>query len=265
MSEPTTALVPIQEQKVDFYGDDITAALAEVNGKEQVLVPIRPLCEFLGLNWTGQNQRIKRDLVLSKIQTVCVMHTVLGPREMICLPLDFLNGWLFGIDAGRVKDELRDKVLRYQMECYRVLAEHFQKEIYRPSTSTSGLAQIRDMGLAIAQMAEQQMEMERNVTRAHSRLDQAALAFKALDQRVTGIERKLTPGTLITDEQASEVSQAVKALADYLKSKDVSKNHYQAVFSELYRRFSVSSYKNIRADQYAAVLKFLEDWKATGK
>ncbi|MDB5081102.1 MAG: hypothetical protein JWP00_3026, partial [Chloroflexi bacterium] len=57
----------------------------------------------------------------------------------------------------------------------------------------------------------------------------------------------------------------VKALADYLKSKDSSKNHYQAVFSEMYRRFGVSSYKNIKADQFAAVLKFLEDWRATGK
>lgn len=125
----------------------------------------------------------------------------------------------------------------------------------------SGLTQIRDMGLAIAQMAEEQMALERDVTRAHIRLDQAALAFEALDQRVTGIEKKLTSASHITDDQAPEVSQAVKALAEYLKSKDPAKNHYQGVFSEIYRRFGVSSYKNIRADQFSSVLKFLEDWR----
>jgi hypothetical protein len=131
------------------------------------------------------------------------MHSSQGSVKMTCLPLDFLNGWLFGIDAKGVKEEFRDKVLRYQMDCYRTLAEHFQAEIYRP-TGNSSLAQIRDMGLAIAEMATQQMELERNFTRALSRLDQAALAFKALDQRLTGVEKKFNPASLITDDQASE-------------------------------------------------------------
>ena len=38
-------------------------------------------------------------------------------------------------------------------------------------------------------------------------------------------------------------------------------NYYQSVFSELYHRFGVSSHKNIRQDQYQAVLDFLDDWQ----
>lgn len=260
MSEETTALIPVEERQVDFYGDDITAALAEVNGKEQIFVPIRPICDYLGLSWAGQSQRIKRDQVLSKLSTVCIMHTVQGTRrEMVCLPLEFLNGWLFGIDAGRVKEELRDKVIRYQMECYKILAEHFQEP--PTATSNSPLVQIREMGLAIAQMAEEQMAMER---RLNSRLDNAVIAFKNLDARVTGLEKRLSPGSHISEAQAAEVGQAVKALAEYLTAQDKSKNHYQGVYQELYRRFGVSSYKNIRADQFADVLKFLEEWRKKG-
>ncbi len=266
MSEQTTALVPIEERQVDFYGDDITAALAEVKGEEQVYVPVKLICDYLGLDWSSQAKRLKRDKVLSQVQLMVIMTMSQGKVGMNCLPLDYLNGWLFGIDASRVKAELRDKVVRYQLDCYKVLSKHFQGEAFittgrsTPAPSAA-LVQIRDMGLAIAQMAEQQMELERNVNRAHTRLDQAAFAFKALDQRLTGIEKKLTPSGLITDEQASEVSQAVKALADYLTTKDKSKNHYQSVFQEIYRRFGVSSYKNIQADKFAAVLKFLADWK----
>jgi hypothetical protein len=55
----------------------------------------------------------------------------------------------------------------------------------------------------------------------------------------------------------------VKALAQALTAKDSSKNHYQGIFAELYRRFGVSSYKLIRQDQYAGVLAFLEEWRRT--
>ena len=45
---------------------------------------------------------------------------------MVCLPLDYISGFLFGLNADRVKPELRERVLRYQRECYKVLAEAFQ-------------------------------------------------------------------------------------------------------------------------------------------
>lgn len=41
---------------------------------------------------------------------------------MSCLPLKYLNGWLFGINANRVNPDLRDRVVRHQRECYEILA-----------------------------------------------------------------------------------------------------------------------------------------------
>lgn len=275
MSEETKALVPIEEKQVDFYGDDITAALVETSdeGQSEIYVPLRPICDYLGLDWSAQYRRTRRHPVLAKtINSVAMTATGLpgvgkGQRELICIKLEHLPGWLFGIDPTRVKVELQDKILRYQEECFKVLWQAFQSDAFsmveRQAPAPNGtLVQIREMGLAIAQMAEQQMELERNVNLAHSRLDKAVIAFKNLDQRLSTVEKKLNPGTKITDEQAAEVSMAVKALAEYLKSKDASKNHYQAAFGELYRRFGVSSYKNIRADQFEAVIKFLEDWRS---
>ena len=61
------ALVPIEQKTVDFQGDDITAVLVETEEGEQVFVPIKPICEFLGINWDGQRQRIQRDPVLSEV------------------------------------------------------------------------------------------------------------------------------------------------------------------------------------------------------
>lgn len=57
------------------------------------------------------------------------------------------------------------------------------------------------------------------------------------------MERTLEPTAHVTDEQAAEISNRVKALAQLLSQHDPSKNHYQAIFGELYRRFRASSYK----------------------
>ncbi len=270
MSEDNKALVPIAEQQIIFYEDEITAAVVEIDEKQKIFVPIKPICDYLGLTWASQLLRIKRDAVLSEAQGMFIMNTPKGSQGMVCLPLEYLNGWLFGITPGKVKPDLKEKVIRYQRECYLVLSQHFQAEAMSaavpvPSNnSNTGLIQIRQMALAIAEMAEQQIELEQSVNRAHDRLDQAAIVVKELQRRVGGIEKRLTPASLITEEQATEVSQAVKALAEYLTSQDKSKNHYQAVFQEIYRRYGVSSYKNIRADQFGAVLKFLEEWREKG-
>jgi hypothetical protein len=272
------ALVPIEEKTVDFYGDSINAALVNTsNGQQQVYVPLRPICDYLGLNWSGQYLRVKRDPVLSEVQGVCIMQTPSsskrsggGPQQLLCLPLDYLNGWLFGVNATRVKPDLREKVIRYQRECYRVLWQAFQEEAlifgeqaglaqeYQPSAA---LLEIREMGLAIARMAEQQIELERLARSAHSRLDQAAIVVRDLRQRLGAVEQRLAPPAYISEAQATEVSQRVRALAELLTSQGPNENHYQGVFAELYRRFGVNGYRQIRLSQYEQVLEFLESWR----
>jgi hypothetical protein len=186
-----------------------------------------------------------------------------GPQTTNCLLLDYLSGWLFGIDASRVKPEVRQRLIRYQEECYRVLANAFLNRPLptEPSPAIVSLAQIREMGLAIVQMAEQQMEFERRMTTSESRLDRAAVVVGELGRRVTTLEKRLAPGNPITDEQAAEIQSAVHALAMLLTEKDNSKNHFQGVFTELHRRFGVTSYKLIPQSKYSAVLTFLEEWR----
>jgi hypothetical protein len=50
-----------------------------------------------------------------------------GTQEGLCLRIEYLNGWLFGIDDTRVKEGIRDKVIEYKKNCYLVLYEYFQK------------------------------------------------------------------------------------------------------------------------------------------
>ena len=100
MSE--TALVPIAERQVAFYGDEITAVLLETGEARAIYVPLRPLCEQLGLSWSGQRERVMRDAVLSdELRSVRITRTEAGERDLLCLPLEFLPGWLFGISTEK--------------------------------------------------------------------------------------------------------------------------------------------------------------------
>jgi len=112
--------------RIDFQGDALWAGQQD----GEVMVAVKPICGALGLNWDGQRQRIRRDAVLG---ATAVMITAVAAdaknREVLCLPLKYLNGWLFGIDAGRVKPEIREKVIAYQRECYDALFRHFQPEV----------------------------------------------------------------------------------------------------------------------------------------
>src|SRR5262249_23601271 len=116
-------------------------------------IPLRPICDYLGLSWSGQRERTMRDLVLKEeVRSVRVTRSDpqgRGDPDVVCLPVEFLNGWLFGINASRVKPELKDKVIRYQRDCYRVLWEAFHPQaLASPPAGSSVLEQIRATGIA---------------------------------------------------------------------------------------------------------------------
>ena len=210
------ALVPIEEKQVVFYEDEVTAVLVDVADRPQVFVPLRPLADLLGVSWTGQYERIQRDPVLSEVtRSVRVTRTQDQAREMVCLPLDYLNGWLFGINANRVKASIRERLIRYQRECYQVLAEAFMGGAPQTAVSRaeSTLLQVREMGLAIARMAEEQIEFDRRLITTEDRLDKAATVVGDLTRRMSRLEQRLASGEPVTEEQASQISQAVKAVA----------------------------------------------------
>jgi hypothetical protein len=275
-ANPPAPLVPIEQRSVDFHGEQLTAVLGTSdNDVPIILVPVKPLVEYLGLDWRSQRHRIQRDPVLSEVAQGVVIMTPPSPtgrgggrQRMLALPVEFLHGWLFGVDVSRARPELRDKLTTYRREVFGVLWNAFQAGTLGaaplpvvPSDVTT-LAHVRATALAVAALAEQQLALGERVTTAEGRLDRAALVVTDLGHRLDTVQRTLSGGELLTEAQTMEVSQAVKALAMLLAGQELrGRNPYQAVFDELYRRFGVTSYKNIPVTRYCEVMSFLEDWR----
>jgi hypothetical protein len=119
----------IQYSLIPFNGEKIMV-ISQDNKK--FVVP-KQICENLGLSWSGQFEKIKRDSVL-KDAVRMVRIPQKNPsgsgsidQDTLALPLEYLNGWLFGIDDTRVKKEIRQKVIDYKKQCYIVLYEYFNK------------------------------------------------------------------------------------------------------------------------------------------
>jgi len=138
-------LVPLQVNQTDFHGDLLVVALVEIDGERQAVVPLRQFCDYLGIDWSAQRQRLVRDEVLAaEMLRIAVTNEQLPRkrgyynRPVICLPLEVLPGWLFNISPTRVKPALQEKVQRYRRLCYRALWRAFQRgELFPVEEPTS--------------------------------------------------------------------------------------------------------------------------------
>ena len=110
-----------------------TSTVAKINNVEIVVIengekriPVKPICDALGIDFSSQLQKLKSDPILS---STMVLNTTVGAdekqREMVTIPFKFVFGWLFRIDSRNVKPEAAEAVLRYQVECYEALYNHF--------------------------------------------------------------------------------------------------------------------------------------------
>lgn len=96
------------------------------------LVPIKPICDAIGVAFERQFSKLKEHEILAPTVTLRVMVAADGKqREMVCLPLEFVYGWIFTINTKNVSKEAHDSVLRYQLECYQALYTHFAGSLRR--------------------------------------------------------------------------------------------------------------------------------------
>lgn len=113
-----------QIQTVSFHGQ----TLSVIPQQDKLYVAIKPICENMGVTWGSQYNRIKRNQILSEGIFIMKTPSKGGYQETVCLPLEMLNGWLFGIDTNRIKNpEVKARVIEYQRECYQALFDYWTK------------------------------------------------------------------------------------------------------------------------------------------
>lgn len=138
--------------KAKFFGSDILV----INHNDKPYVPMKQVAENIGLVWDAQFKRIKRNEILSQGMVIMAIPSNGGEQDAVCLPLHYLNGWLFGIKVSKVKPELKEKLIRYQKECYEVLWDYW----------TTGIAKWTDIRQQRETLEEKESESKKRGSEA---------------------------------------------------------------------------------------------------
>lgn len=256
MSEKS--LTPTEQKDVLLYEDEVTAVRVD-DGR--VYVSIRHMCRALGVDENGQRQRMRRHAVLAKGIGVCKIHTPGGTQDTAVLRVDLVPLWLSGIRASMVNEEIRQKLEQFQEQAAAVLWEAFQDGrltsnsdfddlLHQASADTVEAYQI---AMAIVKLARNQVVIE-------AQLGQHGRVLDDHSRRLESIEATLRdPERYVTREQASRISQAVKAVGHALSQRN-GRSEYAAVYGDLYRNFDISSYKELPSAQYEQAMAWLNAW-----
>ncbi|HYN87543.1 MAG TPA: phage antirepressor N-terminal domain-containing protein [Ardenticatenaceae bacterium] len=150
--EMPAPMTPAEQRSIDFYGEELVAVQ---DAEGTVWLPMRPLCDVLGVVWSSQRDRISRDAVMGEV--VRAIRVVRpgergGAQEMACLPLDVARFWLIGINANRVKPEFRDRLVEYQREAIEIIEGAFARVPAAPAgVDDAHIITMRDLAARQAQ------------------------------------------------------------------------------------------------------------------
>lgn len=113
-------------EHVPFHDDVIFI----VDHHGEPFVPVRPICENMGLDWKTQYRKLMEK---KERLSVVIMTTQLPDdqqrREMVCISLKKLFAWLLSIEPNKVAPHLKETVEVYQQECDEVLWNYWTKGV----------------------------------------------------------------------------------------------------------------------------------------
>ena len=144
----------MKQQLISIVNGVEISAVSDESGS--IFVPVKPICQAIGVDLPAQVQRIKRH---RKLSSVVVTITTTGADgksyEMLALPLQYVYGWIFSIDLSMVAESALPTVEKYQDECYEVLYRHFAGSLRRRvEENEAEIAALKAVNDAILQVKE---------------------------------------------------------------------------------------------------------------
>lgn len=185
-----------------------------------------------------------------------------GTQTAVSLPLELLPGWLFGVTASKVKPELRDKIIRYQRECFRVLWRAFQAEalaVMRPAVVTREVLE----SVLEAERTIYDQKLKKLKQEIDNKFDNAEIVLNFL-MRDKDKSFQSQTGHLITFEQQKTIRAKIAELVLQIPPPappTEDERHWQ-ILKPVFIRFGVPNLDKLTKDQYDLVIAYLDGWAA---
>jgi hypothetical protein len=238
----------------EFYGDVFELYITD---DLQPYLPVRKMCETLGLDPSGQLQRIKRDEVLDEASALLSPKGTEGwggSRQLSCLQLRRLPYWLGTVDTDRVKPEHRDKVIAFKREFAEVAWAAFRSAIFPEDMLAEMDANRPPVEQEYSRLMDEATRLREIIQGQQEKIDDVVA-------RVAGLEVRFLGTDFINTAQASQIQKMVAVLAAKLEPDKAKQNRaFSSIYAEIKRVFDVPSYLLIAEKDFSKVAEFLANW-----
>lgn len=285
------SIVPAEQRTADFYGEELIA-LRDASGA--IWVPLRRLCEAIGVAFPSQLTKVTQDPVMSEhLRRAPVLLADGRTYEMECLALKYVRGWLFSINANRVKAEVRDRLIQYQREVIEILDRAFGRDLPAPRMDDAMILAMRDNAMQQAQLWEmvlaerQRLRVTEELVQEHDdrlgdhdrhlwhhdhALETALEELASLRQKQGDLMARFSDITRLlpapTETIGPAQKAAIKALVDDIVGAaqehgvrlGQGRNDYPAVWDAFKRRFDLAKYDELTLAQYEEAIAWLKAW-----
>lgn len=112
------------KKEIVFHNDKILT----LNKEGKIYISVKDVCENLGMTKSQvatQRDKVNNDDTLKGGGKFLPLETNGGIQQVLMLELDYLPIWLAKINPSRFNEELKQKLLDYQLHCKDILADEF--------------------------------------------------------------------------------------------------------------------------------------------
>jgi len=262
MSDLSGPLRPPRHELIDFHGDSLIAVVLEGDG---VAIPLRLLCERIGLDTDAQAERLRTHAVLAAGLRVVNVELSGRVRSVMAIIHTKIPFWLATISPEQVNDETRPKLIQYQTELADILARLFygEPQSLAPLSADPAIAALQqEFHAALGEMRRIRETIIDEQRRTNQAVADTQQRLTSLAEIVTEL-RTLLP---ISPKQAEYIQRAIKRLAARLHKKRLSDTHYRQTEDNLYQllfgqfkvEMGIPRYDALPIDKYDAAIVWIE-------
>ena len=248
-----------------FYGETFQAHLAS---DRQWYIPVNDVCDALGIDPRSQRRRIQDDEAISDRMVNIPMETpyqdTTRVRDVSCLNLRALPYWLGTIDAKRVKDEHRNKVILFKREFAEAAWFVFRSDIMPEEVLAEIDSYATPQEQEYAEIMDQSRALRKKLDLLSGKVDQEIERVGAeitdLDGRLGALETKLVGRTLINSAQAKMINDMIGMVAMSMNEKNKKKPKslcFAEVHNDFKDTFDVHIYSVLPEDKIEDAINYL--------
>jgi hypothetical protein len=252
-------------REVHFDGDTLTAVILEGEG---VAIPVRTICEVLGLDLEAQSNRLRAHEVLARGLRIVNVPIGNRVRSVIAVLHRWIPFWLATISPNLVREDVRPKLVRYQIEVADVLATLYGSELASGGAPDDEAARTLQQQYAQAIVearlareaflaAQQQLHgLQAAQEQANARLDSHEVRIDAIAGLMDDLQTQIASYTTITAAQQEVIKRSIQQIAARYKRK-TGTDIFARLFAAFCADLQTPKYSLLPAGKYDAALEWL--------